>query len=131
MEVGSLVITIDGTQFSTLDEFYDVVGQKLAGSNQPGRGNLDWFHDILYWPYAEHGARYTLVWRNSAESRKRLGHEETVRVLVSRNVEQFPYGDGKAVSNLSNARRGVGPTVFDWLLEIIEDNQEYVELKLE
>ena len=129
--VGGTIITIDGRDFSTLDEFYDVVGRLIAGSDCPGRGNLDWFNDILYWPYGEKGARYTLVWRNSDESRRRLGHKETVRQLEIRGLDRFPCGEAKAVSEIREARRGTGPTVFDWLLEIIVGNREYVELRLE
>jgi len=125
------IITIDGREFSTLEDFYHVIGQLIEGPGDHRRGNLDWFNDILYWPYSEHGARYTLVWRNSDISRKRLGHEETVRQLERRNAEQFPDGEAKMVSDISEARRGIGPTVFDWLLEIIDDNREYVDLRLE
>lgn len=129
--VGSTVITIDGRDFSTLEEFYDVVGRVIVGSDHHGGGNLDWFNDILFWPCGEKGTCYTLVWRNADESRRRLGHRETVRQLQSRGTERFPNGTAKAVSNIHEASRGEGPTVFDWLVEIIADNREYVELRLE
>ena len=72
-----------------------------------------------------------MVWRNSDESRRRLGHQETVRQLESRGLDRFPSGGAKAVSEIHEARRGEGPTVFDWLVEIILDNKQYVELRLE
>jgi hypothetical protein len=67
---------------------------------------------------------YTLIWRNSEESRRQLGHAETVRQMEQRKVWRFPFGDCTAVSDIDAARRGEGPTVFDWLIEMIDRNSE-------
>jgi hypothetical protein len=130
---GNTLVIIDGRDFSTLEEFFQVFGRHWLGTGYDGAGgNLDWFNDILWWPAGEEGGRYTLVWRNANESRQRLGYGETVRQLEQRGVKRFPNEfTCRAVSDLNQARLGRGPTVFDWLLEIIEDNRECVELRLE
>jgi hypothetical protein len=52
--------------------------------------------------------------------------------LELRGAERFPNEyTSRSVSDITEARRGHGPTVFDWLLEIIEDNRDCVELHLE
>jgi len=124
-------ITIDGRDFTTLEGFYGAIGRAVIGPNHPDSGNLDWLNNILSWPCGEEMAPYTLVWRNSEESRRRLGHAETVRQMEQRKVWRFPFGDAKAVSDIEAARRGEGPTVFDWLVEVIERNGQYVRLRLE
>jgi len=125
------LIIIDGRDFSTLEEFYRVIGRAIIGPEHSGSGNLDWLNDILSWPCGEEVAPYTLLWRHAEESRRRLSHAETVRQLEQRKVRRFPFGDSKAVSDLDAAQRGEGPTVFDWLIEVIEGNGEYVKLQLE
>jgi RNAse (barnase) inhibitor barstar len=128
--VSQVVITIDGQDFSTLEEFYQTIGRIIIGSHYAGSGNLDWLNDILFWPCGEEMTPYTLIWRNSEESRRRLGHTETVRQMEQWKVWQFPFGNSKAVSDIDRARHGEGPTVFDWLVEVIERNSEYVSLVL-
>jgi RNAse (barnase) inhibitor barstar len=125
------LITIDGRDFATLEEFYGVIARAIISPNHSGSGNLDWLNDILSWPCGAWMAPYTLVWRNAEESGRRLGHGETVRQLEQRKVPRFPFGDSKAVSDINAARHGKGPTVFDWLIEVIERNGEYVKLRLE
>jgi hypothetical protein len=124
-------ITIDGRDFSTLEGSYGAIGRAIIGPDQPDAGNLDWLNDILFWPCGETMAPYTLVWRNADESRRRLGHTEAIRQMEQRKVWRFPFGDAQAVSDIDLARRGEGPTVFDWLIEMIRRNGEYVRLRVE
>jgi uncharacterized protein (TIGR02996 family) len=126
-----VVITIDGRDFSTLAGFIGTLGRAIYGEDHQDTANLDWLNDILAWRRGELMSTYTLVWRNSEESRQRLGHAETVREMEKRNQQQFPFGHCKAVSNIDEARRGEGPTVFDWIMESIERNKKYVRLRLE
>jgi RNAse (barnase) inhibitor barstar len=125
------VVTIDGQDFDTLEEFYRVIGRAIIGPDYNGSGNLDWLNDILSWPCGEEMVPYTLLWHNADESRRRLGHTETVRQLEQRKVPRFPFGQCEHVSTIEAAQRGEGPTVFDWIIEVIERNREYVTLKLE
>lgn len=125
---------IDGQQFSTLRQFYDEVGSVLV-PNQYWGHNLDAFNDILCWPYMgsddEEGERYRLVWRNSELSRQRLGYDEAVLWLTERAANAHPTARPLMRERLKEAAYGRGPTVFDWLVEIIHQNNYYVELVLE
>jgi uncharacterized protein (TIGR02996 family) len=124
-------ITIDGRDFSTLEGFIGTLGRAIYGEDHQDTANLDWLNDILAWRRGELMSTYTLVWRNSEESRQRLGHAETVREMEKRKERRFPFGLAKAVSDIEEARRGEGPTVFDWIMELIELNSKYVRLRLE
>jgi hypothetical protein len=125
---------LDGGAFDSLEGLFLAVGAALQPDRWPGHDffpNLDALNDVLCWPVLDDGTRYTLVWRNSDESRRRLGHAETVRQLEVRGVAEFPGGQSEAVSRLEDAQRGVGPTVFDWVLEIMRSNSEYLDVRLE
>lgn len=52
----------------------------------------------------------------------RLGYEETVRQLRNRLARCHPQNIPIVESQLLDARRGEGPTVFDWLIEIIREH---------
>jgi len=45
------VVEIDGQDFRTLDEFFEVIGAALIPGKCWGK-NLDAFNDILCWPLA-------------------------------------------------------------------------------
>jgi hypothetical protein len=124
-------ITIDGHDFSTLEGFIGALGRAIYGPEHEDTGNLDWLNDIQAWTRGKEMTSYTLVWRNFEESRQRLGYAETVRQMERRNVQRFPGGSTKVVSDLEEARRGEGPTVLDWIIELIECNSRYVRLRLE
>jgi RNAse (barnase) inhibitor barstar len=116
-------IEIDGERFSTLEEFYDEVGRQLI----PGAGwghNLDAFNDILRGGFGTPEPGFTLVWRRSDLSRDRLGYVETVRQLERRLVECHPGHRSRVRSDLDAARHHQGPTVFDWLVDIISGHPE-------
>jgi hypothetical protein len=120
---------IDGEDFDDLEGFYEVVGRALI-PGQPYPRNLDAFNDILFWPCGGEGS-YTLIWRNSALSRRRLGHEAMARKLEGMLRTCHPSNVPEFGQRLDRARRGEGPTLFDWLVQIIEDNKGYVRLRLE
>jgi RNAse (barnase) inhibitor barstar len=121
---------IDGQNFTTLDGFYEEVGRVLIPGQQWGR-NLDAFNDILSWPSLDAGELYLLTWKNADLSKQRLGHaamanklERTLRTCHQSNVSSI-------TERLQAAREEKGPTLFDWLVEIIRENKEYVNLRLE
>jgi hypothetical protein len=60
-----------------------------------------------------------LRWVNSALSRERLGYPETVRQLGRRLVRCHPTNRESVAADLERVRRGMGPTVFDRVVEII------------
>lgn len=114
---------IDGRDFSTLDEFYDVISRTLIPGADWGR-NLDAFNDILRGGFGTPENGFTLWWKNADLSRERLGYAETGRELERKLLECHPSSRELVAAELEQARRGVGTTVFDWLVEIIADHGE-------
>lgn len=127
---------IDGSRFYTLEGFYDEVGDVLIPGAKWGK-NLDAFNDILRGGFGTPDGGFVIKWRNSEFSRERLGCTETVRQLEHR-LQKCDSSNRKHVSReLANAKLGVGPTVFEWLVEIIqrhcvggEEQRDGVELLL-
>lgn len=111
------VYEIDGENFSTLEGFYDEFGRVVIPGVGWGR-NLDAFDDVLYWP--EEG--FVLRWKNHDLSRQRLGYPETVRQLERRLDRCHPTNRELVRRELQLAREGKGPTVFDWLVEILTED---------
>ena len=80
---------------------------------------------------------FVLRWVNSQRSRVALGYEETVRWL-ERKVECCHPDNAPAVrADLEAAREGLGSTLFDILVEIIQahgiggdEAEDCVELRL-
>jgi hypothetical protein len=62
---------------------------------------------------------FKLIWKNSTVSRQRLGYQETVRHLELRLARCHPSNRDYVAKDLEAATRKEGPTVFDWLVEII------------
>jgi len=127
---------IDGTRFSTLEEFYDEVSRVLIPGAYWGR-NLDAFNDILRSGFGTPEGGFILRWKNSQLSRRRLGYRETVRQLELRLQHCHPSNRARFRRALEDALRERGPTAFDWLVEIIEDHgtggeqaEDGVELQL-
>lgn len=117
------VYEIDGRDFATLEEFYGVIGRVLIPGAAWGR-NLDAFNDILRGGFGTPDGGFLLRWVHSALSRERLGYPETVRQLERRLARCHPLNRPSVSEALERARRGDGPTVFDWLVEIIEAHGE-------
>lgn len=114
---------IDGRDFSTLEAFYGVVSRALIPGVSWGR-NLDAFNDILRGGFGTPAGGFVLVWERSALSRERLGYAETVRELRRRLARCHPSNKREVLAEIEAAERGVGPTVFDWLVEVIRDHGE-------
>ena len=129
--------TIDGSRFCTLEEFFEEVGDVLIPGAEWGK-NLDAFSDILRGGFGTPDGGFIIKWRNSELSRERLGYPETVRRL-ERRLQQCHSSNLERVSReLANAKLGIGPTVFDLLVEIVQrhcvggdEQRDGVELVLE
>jgi RNAse (barnase) inhibitor barstar len=128
---------IDGTRFSTLEEFYDEISRVLIPGAEWGH-NLDAFNDILRGGFGTPEGGFVLRWLNSDVSRERLGYIETVRQLERRLQRCHPSNRASVARDLERAMRGEGPTVFDWLIEILHvhtacgrGEKDGVELSLE
>ncbi len=72
------VYEIDGSNFRTLEQFYDEVERVIVGEQSWGR-NLDAFNDILSGGFGTPAEGFHIRWINSDLSRRYLGHDETVR----------------------------------------------------
>jgi RNAse (barnase) inhibitor barstar len=137
MEHTKAVYEIDGLDFATLEEFYIVVSRILIPGAEWGH-NLDAFNDILRGGFGTPEGGFILRWKNSTVSRERLGYEETVRQLEHRLTRCHATNRQSVGKDLERAQQGVGPTVFDWLVEIIEvhcagggEQEDGVELVLD
>lgn len=112
------VYELDGGKFSTLEEFYDEVSRLLIPGANWGR-NLDAFDDILGGGFGTPNNGFILRWKNSQLSRDRLGYAETVRQLQVRLIRCHPSNREHVRAEIQAACDNTGPTVFDWLVQII------------
>jgi RNAse (barnase) inhibitor barstar len=123
------VCTLDDTRFDTLEGFYEEVSQRLTPGMAYAR-NLDALDDILWGGFGTPDDGFILVWKNSDRSRAVLGYDETIGQLQKRLERCHPLSRRHVERELGAAKRRVGPTVFDWLVEIFHDH-ENIELRLE
>jgi RNAse (barnase) inhibitor barstar len=114
---------IDGRNFDTLEGFYGEISRVLIPQADWGR-NLDAFNDILRGGFGTPDDGFVLEWQHSEMSRNRLGYPETVRQLDRRLSNCHPENRRSILAELERARRGDGPTVFDWLVAIIHTHAE-------
>jgi RNAse (barnase) inhibitor barstar len=115
------VYVLDGDRIGSLEDFWAVVGAAMGCGGYFGR-NLDAFADCLRGGFGTpEDGNFVVVWRAHEHSRTALGHAETVRQLELRLQRCHPSNRERVRSELDKARAGRGPTVFDWLIEIFED----------
>ncbi|WP_066772982.1 barstar family protein [Croceicoccus mobilis] len=112
---------LDGSKVTSLDAFYDAISDTLIPGAYWGR-NLVAFNDILRGGFGTPEGGFILRWANSGASRERLGYAETVKQLEKRLEQCHPSNRQHVRADLSRAKQGEGPTVFDWLLEIIREH---------
>ena len=131
------IFEIDGTDFSTLEEFFEEISNKVIPGSDWGK-NLDAFNDILRGGFGTPDAGFTIKWKNSQISKERLGYSETVRQLEKRLKRCHPSNREYVSRDLEEAEKGQGSTVFEWLVEIIqvhcaggEESEDNVKLLLE
>lgn len=132
------VYEIDGNHFTTLEEFFQEVGRVLVPEGWDWGKNLDAFNDILRGGFGTPDEGFILKWKNSDTSRTRLGYAETIRRLELRLQRCHPLNREYVSRDLEDARAGIGPTVFDWLVGIItshgaggDQQEDQVQLALE
>jgi RNAse (barnase) inhibitor barstar len=113
------VYQIDGNKFSTLEEFYEEISSILIPGTYWGK-NLDAFNDLLRGGFGTPEEGFILVWENSEISKKKLSYAETVRQLQYKLQKCHSTAKAKINIELQEAKNKTGPTVFDWLVEIIK-----------
>ncbi len=112
---------IDGANFTTLEGFYDEIERVLIPGRAWGR-NLDAFNDILRGGMATPDNGFVLRWKNSDQSRVRLGFAETVRQLEHRLSTAHKSNRTSIEHDIKQAKSEHGSTVFDWLIKLIKDH---------
>jgi hypothetical protein len=70
------------------------------------------------------------VWRDARLARRHLSHTETAKELQRRLARCHFTARPTVERDLAAAQQGVGPTVFDWLVQIIREH-ENVEFELQ
>jgi len=119
---------LDGERFDTLEEFYAEVGRVFV-NGEPWGENLDALNNLLHGGFRQIPKEFRLVWKSAGRSRQRLGYKETARQLQSQLRDCHPTVLIKTAWALRAALRGQGPTVFNWLVALINEHPN-VELLL-
>jgi len=116
------VYLINGSQVESLEDFWRLIGEAVNGSGGYFGGNLDAFNDCLSGGFGTpEDDDFIVEWRGHELSRASLGYPETARQLKLRLARCHPSSKPRVRAELKAARAGHGPTVFDWLVEIFED----------
>ena len=114
---------IDGRLTTSLKAFFAEIGRVLLPGVAWGE-NLDALDDVLYGGFGTPDEGFAIRWRNSSEARKALGYPETVRELEFRLAHCHASNREPVERELGLARANAGPTVFDWLVEIIRSHPD-------
>jgi RNAse (barnase) inhibitor barstar len=115
-------VTVTFVRVGSLEDFWTAVGEAVNGPEGYFGRNLDAFNDCLRGGYGQpEDDDYVIEWRDHEVSRQHLGYPETVRQLELRLQRCHPSNRPLVRADLDEARAGRGPTVFDWLIEIMED----------
>ncbi|WP_405365976.1 barstar family protein [Kitasatospora sp. NBC_00039] len=117
----TVTYVVDGTRITTLEDFWAEAGRSIGCGGYFGR-NLDAFADCLRGGFGTpDDGDYVIEWRDHETSRHHLSHPETARQLELTLARCHPSNRDRVAVRLAEARAGRGPTVFDRLVEIIED----------
>ena len=128
-------IILEGSRFDTLEGFYKEAARVLTNKPgfTPGR-SLDALADLLGGGFGVHGAGepITLVWKDSAKSRKDLGYRAAQRHYKAQ-LAAHPEREKLLLPKLRAAKKHKGPTLFDRILAVMQDPdaERDVELRLE
>ncbi|MEU9008194.1 barstar family protein [Streptomyces sp. NPDC048479] len=113
---------IDGAEVTGLESFWRVIGEAVNGTGGYFGRNLDAFADCLSGGFGTpDDGDFVIEWRDHELSRRALGRDETVRQLRLRLERGHPLNRTAIQAELDEAEAGRGTTVFDWLVQIIEE----------
>jgi hypothetical protein len=121
------VLTIEGSKIQVFESFITEFNRVYAQFDVLWNGHLDAFNDYLAWPEE----KYILVWKDSNVSREKLGHGEMIKWLEETIQTCHPSNVLHIRGRLEAAKLGEGQTMFDLLVEIIQSNSDYVQLRPE
>jgi RNAse (barnase) inhibitor barstar len=118
----TVVYAVDGTRIGSLEDFWLVMGEAVNGPGGYFGRNLDAFNDCLRGGFGTpEDDDFIVEWHHHEHSRTALGYPETTRQLEMRLARCHPSNRPRVQADLEDARAGQGPTVFDWLAEIFEN----------
>jgi RNAse (barnase) inhibitor barstar len=129
---GRPIYVLHGERIRTLEDFYREIGEAVNGPGGYFGKNLDALWDCLSGGFGtpEEGG-YIIRWANSEASREALGYEETVRQLADRYLQEHASWHDETRQQIEDAKRHTGPTVFDWLVDLLTEAKEFgAELEL-
>ncbi len=113
---------VDGVEVGSLEDFWRVVGEAVNGPGGYFGRNLDAFTDCLRGGFGTPDDEdFVFEWRDHEVSRRNLGYPETVRQLELLLKRGHPSHGPALRERIERARAGEGDTVFDWLVEIFND----------
>ncbi|MBT2390499.1 barstar family protein [Streptomyces sp. ISL-1] len=113
---------IDGAEVTGLDSFWRVIGEAVNGPGGYFGRNLDSFADCLSGGFGTpDDGDFAFEWRDHEASRRALGQDETVRQLQLRLGRVHPQNRAAVEEQLERAKAGLGTTVFDWLVQTMEE----------
>lgn len=117
----TMIYVVEGAQVESLEDFWRVMGEAVNGPGGYFGRNLDAFSDCLRGGFGTpDDDDFIVEWRDHDLSRQHLGYSETVRQLELKLARCHPSNRPSVRADLETARAGLGPTVFDWLMEIFE-----------
>lgn len=110
---------IDGSRITSLEALYDEITRVLVPHHFWGQ-NLNALNDILRGGFGTPDEGFTIRWSQSAVSRAALGYPATVKMFEHMLKHCHPDNRDSVRQRLAAARAGTGPTLFDWIVEIIQ-----------
>ncbi len=113
-------LVIDGDRFEDLVGFFDEASRSLGTA--PWGSNLDAFNDILRGGFGTPEGGFVLRWLHSERSAERLRWNETIRYIERKLTTCHSQNAPSVQADLEAARRGQGQTLFEILVEIIQDH---------
>lgn len=127
----TVTYVIDGSEVTGPERFWDVIGEAVNGPGGYFGRNLDALADCLSGGMGTpDDGGFVIEWRDHERSARALGHDETARYL--RRVLERAHPSNKAALHLEldAALAGRGPTLFDRIVEIIQDGTPTGTLRL-
>ncbi|MEU9093981.1 barstar family protein [Streptomyces sp. NPDC087901] len=118
----TVTYVIDGSEVTGPERFWDVIGEAVNGPGGYFGRNLDAFADCLSGGMGTpDDGDFVIEWRDHALSARALGHEETARYLRAIAGRAHASNQERLRAESARAAEGLGPTLFDRLVEIIRE----------
>lgn len=115
-------ITIDGTHFSTIDEFFDEIDKLLTQNLSWKTGhNMDAFHDLLRGGFGVHevGEGIDFYWIHADKSQQDFGYEATILYWEKIFQKCHPTNRKEVMLKIKAAKAHEGKTLFDIIIDEI------------